>query len=208
MRIIVIGASGRVGSSVVEQALAAGHEVTAFLRDPRRLKPGAEKAHVAVGDATSVASVTGALRADRYDAVIGALGGNTTKPSTLVTDGARAIIAAMKATNVKRYVGVSGTANMPMTGLGRATIGFFNLTPIRHAIRDHDGAFAQWQASGLSWTLFGCLYIPDGPARGTFNTSSTFPGGLKQIHPPDMASAIVRERADNKHPKAIVGVWY
>lgn len=30
MKILVIGAAGRTGSAVVEQAVAAGHEVTAF----------------------------------------------------------------------------------------------------------------------------------------------------------------------------------
>ncbi|NEC20294.1 NAD(P)H-binding protein, partial [Streptomyces parvus] len=39
MRITVFGATGGVGQEIVGQALAAGHEVTAVVRDPDRL-PG------------------------------------------------------------------------------------------------------------------------------------------------------------------------
>ena len=38
MKILVMGASGKTGHEVVRQALAAGHEVTAFVRDPSRLE--------------------------------------------------------------------------------------------------------------------------------------------------------------------------
>lgn len=37
MRLTVFGATGGVGREVVGQALAAGHEVTAVVRDPARL---------------------------------------------------------------------------------------------------------------------------------------------------------------------------
>ena len=37
MRIIVFGASGGTGVKIVEQALAAGHAVTAFVRNPAKL---------------------------------------------------------------------------------------------------------------------------------------------------------------------------
>lgn len=37
MKLTVFGATGGVGHEVVRQALAAGHEVTAVVRDPARL---------------------------------------------------------------------------------------------------------------------------------------------------------------------------
>ena len=37
MKIVVFGASGRTGLQVVEQALAAGHQVTAFVRTPSKI---------------------------------------------------------------------------------------------------------------------------------------------------------------------------
>ncbi|MBL0800300.1 NAD(P)H-binding protein, partial [Streptomyces albidoflavus] len=47
MRITVFGATGGVGGEVVRQALEAGHEVTAVVRDPAALKAGGERLEVA-----------------------------------------------------------------------------------------------------------------------------------------------------------------
>ena len=50
MKITVFGATGGVGREVVRQALDAGHEVTAVVRDPARLPvPAHERLHVATG---------------------------------------------------------------------------------------------------------------------------------------------------------------
>jgi uncharacterized protein YbjT (DUF2867 family) len=46
LKIMVFGATGRIGSSVVEQALAAGHQVSAFVLDARRLTVGAGQVQV------------------------------------------------------------------------------------------------------------------------------------------------------------------
>ena len=43
MKITVFGATGGVGGHVVRQALDAGHQVTAVVRDPKRLR--VEHAH-------------------------------------------------------------------------------------------------------------------------------------------------------------------
>ena len=38
MKLLVIGAGGETGEAVVEQALALGHEVTAFVHSPAEYK--------------------------------------------------------------------------------------------------------------------------------------------------------------------------
>ena len=73
MKILVMGASGKTGHEVVRQALAAGHEVTAFVRDPSRLELRAPRMTVATGDARSADDLRRALA--EQDAVISALGG-------------------------------------------------------------------------------------------------------------------------------------
>ncbi|MCW2898195.1 MAG: NADH-flavin reductase, partial [Streptosporangiaceae bacterium] len=40
MKLTIFGATGGTGSQLVQQALAAGHEVTAVVRDPSRLSAG------------------------------------------------------------------------------------------------------------------------------------------------------------------------
>ncbi|MYX49520.1 NAD(P)H-binding protein, partial [Streptomyces sp. SID8385] len=72
MRITVFGATGGVGGEVVRQALEAGHEVTAVVRDPAALKAGGERLEVARADLAD-ASALGPLVAGR-DAVLSGLG--------------------------------------------------------------------------------------------------------------------------------------
>ena len=51
MRITVFGAAGNVGSRVVTEALARGHEVTAVVRDPARFGELHPRATHRTGDA-------------------------------------------------------------------------------------------------------------------------------------------------------------
>ena len=73
MRVLVIGASGKTGHEVVRQALAAGHEVTAFVRDPSRLQVRDPRLTVVRGDVRSEGDLKRGLAGQ--DAVISTLGG-------------------------------------------------------------------------------------------------------------------------------------
>ena len=208
MHVLVFGATGRVGTSVVEQAAAAGHQVTAFVRDPKRLKVSAAGVRTAVGDIYQPDTVAAAL-GQEIDAVVVVVGADPLKPSTVVTDTARAVVAAMQTRGVKRYLGITGTAEMPEKSLlGEVSTAVLRVTPVGHAARDHDGAFAIVSKSGLAWTLAGCPYIKDGPTLGQYHTESVFPGGFKTIHPGDVAHFLVRELDAQKYPNQVVGIWY
>jgi putative NADH-flavin reductase len=207
MKIVVFGATGRVGSSVIEQALQAGHDVTAFVRDPTRFTLEGATLSVAVGDVRKPDTVRSAL-AGTPDAVVVTVGADPLKPSTIVTESARAIVDAATSAGVRRYLGISGTAQMPKTLLGRLSTAILRVTPVRHGARDHDGAFEIVSRSGLEWTLAGCPWIKDVPPRGTFRTGLRFPGGLRQIAPADVARFLVAELTERRHPNQIVGIWY
>ena len=208
MKIIVFGATGRVGSSVVEQSFKAGDDVTVFVRDRNKVKSIADKVSIVEGDALNELRVLAAL-APGFDAVIFAIGASALKPSTLVTDSMRTVVSAMKKGKVSRLLGVSGTAEMPnQTAFGKVTNALLRLTPVGHAIRDHDGAFDEIKHSGLQWMLAGCPYIKDGPRRGRYQTSLVFPGGFKIIHPPDVADLLVRELVEKRFTGSVAGIWY
>ncbi len=49
-RIMVFGATGKTGTQIVRQALEAGHNVTAFVRNPTRLAISDPKLRVVTGD--------------------------------------------------------------------------------------------------------------------------------------------------------------
>ena len=72
MKIAVLGATGRTGQVIVEQALAAGHQVTALVRRPEGLPIRHEQLVVLVGDARDPAIIE--TVAAENDAVICSLG--------------------------------------------------------------------------------------------------------------------------------------
>jgi len=68
-KLVVFGASGATGRPIVEQAVAAGHEVTAFVRDPATAPPGAR---VVSGDVLDAAAVDAAVAG--HNVIVSALG--------------------------------------------------------------------------------------------------------------------------------------
>lgn len=72
MNLLILGATGGTGRALVTQALEQGHTVTAFARDPAKVRTSHPNLHVAKGDILDPASVEAALRGQ--DAVLSALG--------------------------------------------------------------------------------------------------------------------------------------
>ncbi len=102
MRLIVFGASGATGRQLVEQALAANHEVTAFVRNPARFRIEHPRLTVTQGDALDPQRVSAAIAGQ--DAVLYAIGTNRRSTLTVCTESTRHIIAAMKQHGMRRLV--------------------------------------------------------------------------------------------------------
>jgi putative NADH-flavin reductase len=111
MKIAVIGATGFVGSAILQEALQRGHEVTAIVRHPEKVKPHPKlrphKADVQKGDEVT-RSVAG------HDAVISAFNPGWTNPNMydLQVRGTRAMIDGVKKAGVKRLLFVGGAGSL------------------------------------------------------------------------------------------------
>ncbi len=106
MQLTVLGATGPIGRQVLRQALAAGHRVTALVRDAARLpQRDEERVTVFIGDAASAADVEEAARGSQ--ALICALGAGKDYESTLATRTAGPVLEAMAAAGVERLVWLS-----------------------------------------------------------------------------------------------------
>ncbi|MBO0861942.1 MAG: NAD(P)H-binding protein [Chloracidobacterium sp.] len=89
MKLLVIGATGRIGTEIVNLALTRGHEVTAFVRSPQKITPAGSLV-VVRGDPLRAETIAAALSG--HDAVLSAIGPpprEALRPSTLLTDCAR-----------------------------------------------------------------------------------------------------------------------
>ena len=102
-RVLVIGATGGTGRELVQQALAQGHQVTAFVRNPAKLQIEHANLRVAKGDVLDYATVESAMRGQ--DAVLSALGHKRfLYPNKIQSDGMRNILRAMKECDVPRLI--------------------------------------------------------------------------------------------------------
>ncbi|WLP91844.1 NAD(P)-binding oxidoreductase [Gordonia sp. NB41Y] len=103
MKITILGATGNVGSATMREAVAAGHEVVAYVRRPDAVEklPGVT---VVAGDVDDPIGLAAAIRG--ADAVIAAVTGPT-KDTTFTQRTLPAIVAAMEQAGVARLVQVS-----------------------------------------------------------------------------------------------------
>src|SRR6266581_581074 len=95
MKLTILGATGATGTALTSQALAAGHQVTAVVRDPARLAvPAHPRLRTVTADVMDPASIAPAI--DGADAVISAVGPRGTGPTTVIQDSVHSIIQAMR----------------------------------------------------------------------------------------------------------------
>lgn len=149
MRLFVLGATGRIGTHILDLARSRGHHVTAFVRSPQKLTP-TDSLTIVGGDPRRPESIAGALC--DHEAVLSAIGPpprEAFRPNTLVTDCARATIAAMKERAVARLAIVSAAVLFPEKGLSFA---FFRWL-LQHHARDLGGMEDLVRGSGLAWTI-------------------------------------------------------
>jgi putative NADH-flavin reductase len=108
MKVVVFGPTGKTGEQLVQQALDAGHQVTAVARRPEAISLAHPRLEVLPGDVLDPAWMGAGM--ERADAVLSALGSRELgKPTTLYSVGTTAILSAMAANEVTRFIGISAT---------------------------------------------------------------------------------------------------
>jgi putative NADH-flavin reductase len=173
MRLFVLGATGRTGAEILDLARRHGHEVTAFVRSPQKLQP-APSLTILRGDPHSQEAIASALPG--HDAVLSAIGPapkEAFRPSTLVTDCARATVNAMTAAGVPRLVIVSAAVLFPEKGLYFA---FFRWLLRQHA-RDLRGMEEIVRNSKLTWTIARPPRLKQSPDMGFRARGNALPAG-------------------------------
>src|SRR6266705_697284 len=146
MKLFVIGATGRTGREVVQQALTRGHEVTAFVRSPESIGVKNERLTVLKGNAIDEKQLFDAMQ--NHDAVVSTLGPrHVFKPTSMLHDSALAATRAMKRAGVKRLLVLSAAAHFP--GIPNRIASFI----MRNHMRDSLAMEEIVQASGLDWTI-------------------------------------------------------
>ncbi len=202
MRVLILGATGRVGGLALERALAADHAVVALVRDPGGLKaePGLT---VLGGDIADAPAVGGAMRG--VDAVIAALGprGNTIENERALEIGMRTVLAAMDDAGVRRLVALSG-AGIDVPGDRKPWLDRLASRVVRRMARHVVGAkqreYYVFSAADIEWTALRPPLVTDGPPQGYRLDLRLKPGA--RVRRADVATALVDQLTDSRFLRA------
>jgi putative NADH-flavin reductase len=102
MKLAIFGGTGNTGKLLVEQALDAGNQVVAYVRDPTKLDIKSDRLAIIQGELVDEEKIESALKgAGAVLSALGPKGGSKGKP---LTRGMQVIIAAMKRQGVRRLI--------------------------------------------------------------------------------------------------------
>jgi len=184
MKLTIFAATGGVGRQLLRQAVAAGHDVTAVVRNPAKL--AGEPVRVVAADLANADPATLELAVRGADAVLSGLGPHSNADAGIAAPGTAAIVAAMQATQVRRIVVVSAAPVATVPSPGRPNPpkhdpgdGFFMrhlFSPVIGAVlREHYADLALMEEllrdSGLDWTVVRPPRLTDKPLTGTYRTA-------------------------------------
>lgn len=208
MRLLVIGATGGTGRALVEQALERGHHVTAFVRNPAKLRAQHERLAIARGDVLDYASVEAAVRG--HDAVLCALGHKRWfYPTRILSDGTRNLIRAMENQSVPRFVcetslGV-GDSWGRMGLYYTLFVGVFIL-PFYFIDKARQERFIR--SSSLEWVIVRPGALTNGPKRGVYRQGPAIGHWLwtVRISRADVADFMLNQLSDDRYLRSAPGV--
>ena len=110
-KVVLIGATGFVGSAILHELVARGHEVTAIVRNPERVEKHANVITV-WGDVANVDAVAGIAKGK--DAIISAYNPGWSNPdiAKLIRENYPKILKAARESGVKRLLIVGGAGTL------------------------------------------------------------------------------------------------
>jgi putative NADH-flavin reductase len=210
MKIVVYGASGKIGQRIVAEALGRGHDVVAAVRDPARVTTTSDRLTVVQTDPTDEYLVT--RMGTRTHAVISALNGDAAffkKASHALVDGLRPL------TGGARLIWVGGASSLllpdgrRLIDAGRIPAEWIPLVTPQIEVLDYFRTF-----DDLPWTYISpAETIEPGPRQpGGFRLGDDHlvadENGLSRITYDDFAAAIIDEVETPAHLNARFTVGY
>ena len=223
MKLTIFAATGGIGRQLLEQALAAGHDVTAVVRNPKKL-PREEEVRIVTADLAAADPAVLESAVAGADAVLSGLGARSNSEAGVASQGTRAIVQAMQATDVRRLVVVSAAPIGTVPSPGRPKPpkhdpgdGFFMrnlLSPLtKVALRERYADLALMEdvvrESGLDWTIVRPTQLTDKPLSGTYRTAygRNLRRGLR-ISRADVAHLMLRALEQPETIKQTIGIAY
>jgi uncharacterized protein len=206
MNILILGATGRVGSYLVSFALHDGHQVTVLVRTPEKIQIHNENLTIIQGNVLKKDDIVRAMIG--IDVVISAL--NTDGTNTL-SESMPLIIEAMENEGIKRIITV-GTAGILQSRTTPDILRYQSSESKRKSVQaaiEHHKLYDILKQSTLEWTIVCPTYLPDGEKLGQYRVErDLLPEGGEQISVPDTAEFTYSQMTSKDYIKSRVGIAY
>ncbi len=216
MKVALIGASGFVGSAVLNELVQRGHQVTAIVRNPEKVNTGA-KVQAVKANVLNENEVAGVVK--DHDVVVNAFNPGWTNPNIYEESlqGAQAIQNGVKQAGVKRLFVIGGAGSLyvaPNMQLVDTPHFPASYKPGASAARDYLTILKK--EPDLEWTFLSPAIEmhpgTSGERRGTYRLGLENPvydeNNRSVISVEDMAVAIVDELENPKHIRLRFTVGY
>ena len=213
MKIALIGATGFVGSAILEEALDRGHEVTAIVRHPETLTPH-PNLHAARGDVYNIDDVARLVAG--HDAVISAFNPGWTNPDIYEQQikGTKTIIAGVKQAGIKRLLFVGGAGSLEVKpGVQSVDLPEFPREWKQGALATREALNLLRQEPQLEWSFLSpSADLSPGQRTGKFRLGRdqllTDANGQSRISTQDYAMAMLDEVETPAHVRQRFTVGY
>ncbi len=200
MKLVIFGATGSIGSKVVEQALEQGHTITAFTRNPDKLNIQHPRLNIFTGDVMNQTLVEQAVIG--HDVAICVLGSGKKLTGTVRSQGTKNIIQALEKVGVRRFICQSTLG----TGDSWGNLNFywkyimFGFI-LKKVFADHQIQEQYVRQSNLDWTIIRPGAFIEGKLTGQYRHG--FPSSDRTssltISRPDVAEFILKQLTDNTY---------
>jgi len=209
MKLLIIGASRGIGRQLLEQALQAGHPVTAMARHPENFPRQQAGLQMVAGDILDPSQVQQAVAGQ--EAVCLTIGvGVTWKPVTVFSQGTKNVLAAMAEHGVRRLVCVTGIGAGDSAGHGGFLYDWlFKPLLLKTIYEDKDRQEALIRASDTDWTIVRPGFLTNGPLTGNYRVLTDL-WGIKadRISRADVAHFMLAELTEPLYVKQIPLLTY
>jgi putative NADH-flavin reductase len=203
LRILIIGATGRLGRCLVDQALLSGFVVTALVRKPTSLTLVHERLVVVQGDLLDVASLQHVLPG--HDAIlvpVAPKAGKLRQKSDLLSKGALNLVSVLSTATPTRLMWVTSAGVDPeyvkrKNFVYRGIIEPFFLANIYADFKLSEDIV---EKSSIAWVVIRPSRLTDGPLTRTYRVQATgIPANANSISRADVAHFMLKETIDRQY---------
>jgi putative NADH-flavin reductase len=202
MKIAIFGASGRTGILTVYQALDKGHQVTAFARKTSSVTIQHKNLTIIQGDILDFDKVKQAV--EGQDVIISALGVESRKPTTVLSEGTRNILRAMDECGIQRFICMSSAGILGNDAgflFGKIIMPLF----LKQVFLDKVRQMKIIQESKSDWVIIRPTGLTDAPKTGKYKITMGAPVSVK-IPRADVADFMLKLTTDKQYDRQMPAI--